>query len=45
MKSSEVCIKTTSPPASLPLQGLVTKHTTVRKWPINKARAPGKINK
>ena len=33
MKSSEVCIKTKSPPASLPMQGQVTKHTTV-KWPI-----------
>ena len=33
MKSSEVCIKTRSPPASLPIQGQVTKHTTV-KWPI-----------
>ena len=33
MKSSEVCIKTRSPPASLPTQGQVTKHTTV-KWPI-----------
>ena len=33
MKGSEVCIKTRSPPASLPIQGQVTKHTTV-KWPI-----------
>ena len=33
MKSSEVCIKTRSPPASLPIQGQATKHTTV-KWPI-----------
>ena len=33
MKSSEVCIKTRSPPASLPVQGQVTKHITV-KWPI-----------
>ena len=33
LKSSEVCIKTRSPPASLPFQGQVTKHTTV-KWPI-----------
>ena len=32
MKSSEVCIKTRSPPASLPIQGQVIKHTTV-KWP------------
>ena len=35
MKNSEVCIKTRSPPASLPIQGQVTKHTTV-KWPIVK---------
>ena len=33
MKSNEVCIKTKSPPASLPIQGQVTKHTTV-KWAI-----------
>ena len=33
MKSSEVCIKTRSPPASLPIKDQVTKHTTV-KWPI-----------
>ena len=33
MKNSEVCIKTRSLPASLPIQGQVTKHTTV-KWPI-----------
>ena len=33
MKSSEVCIKTRSPPASLPIQDQVTKHTTV-KWAI-----------
>ena len=33
MKSSEVCIKTRSTPASLPIQDQVTKHTTV-KWPI-----------
>ena len=33
MKNSEVCTKTKSPPASLPIQGQVTKHTTV-KWPI-----------
>ena len=33
MKSNEVCIKTRSPPASLPVQGQVTKHTTV-KWAI-----------
>ena len=32
MKSSEVCIKTRSPPASLPIQDQVTKHTL--KWPI-----------
>ena len=29
----EVCIKTRSPPASLPLKGQVPKHTTV-KWTI-----------
>ena len=34
MKNSVVCIKTRSPPASLPIQGQVTKHTIV-KWPIN----------
>ena len=28
MKSSEVCIKTRSTPASLPIQGQVTKQTT-----------------
>ena len=33
MKSKRVCIKTRSPPASLPLKGQVTRHTTV-KWPI-----------
>ena len=33
MKSSEVCIKTRSTPASLPIRDQVTKHTTV-KWPI-----------
>ena len=33
MKSRRVCIKTRSPPASLPLKGQVTGHTTV-KWPI-----------
>ena len=33
MKSRRVCIKTRSPPASLPLKGQVTRHTTV-KWPI-----------
>ena len=33
MKSSEVCIKTRSPPASFPIQGQVAKHTTV-KWLI-----------
>ena len=31
MKSRRVCIKTRSPPASLPLKGQVTRHTTV-KW-------------
>ena len=30
-KSSKVCVKTRSPPASLPFRGQVTKHTTV-KW-------------
>ena len=34
MKSNEVCINTRSPPASLPLQGEVTKHTFV-KWAID----------
>ena len=29
MKSSEVCNETSSPPASLPIQGQVTKHTTL----------------
>ena len=33
MNSSEVCIKAKSPPASLPMQGQVAKHRTV-KWPI-----------
>ena len=33
MKSSGVCIKTRSPPASLPILGQATKHTIV-KWPI-----------
>ena len=33
MKSSQVYIKTRSPPASPPIQGQVNKHTTV-KWPI-----------
>ena len=32
-KNSEVCIKTRSPPASLPFRGQVTKKTTV-KWSI-----------
>ena len=32
-KSSEVCIKARSPPASLTFLGQVTKHTTV-KWAI-----------
>ena len=32
-KSSEVCIKTRSPPASLPFKGQVTEQATV-KWPI-----------
>ena len=34
MKSTEVCIKTRSPPASLPIQGQLTKNTTV-KWVID----------
>ena len=38
MKSSEVCIKTRSPLASLPIQGQVIKHTTV-KWPIDRKRS------
>ena len=33
MKSRRVCIKTRSPPASLPLKGQGARHTTV-KWPI-----------
>ena len=33
MKSRRVCINSRSPPASLPLKGQVTRHTTV-KWPI-----------
>ena len=33
MKSRRVCIKTRSPPASLPLKGQVIRHKTV-KWPI-----------
>ena len=33
-KSSEVCIKTSSPLASLAFKGQVTEQTTVR-WPIN----------
>ena len=33
MKTRKVCIKARSPPASLPLKGKVTKHTTV-KWAI-----------
>ena len=41
MKSKRVCIKTRSPPASLPIKGQDTKHTTV-KWTIalSKARGP-----
>ena len=34
MKSNKVCIKTKSTRASLPIKGLVAKHTTV-KWPID----------
>ena len=37
MKSGRVCIKTRSTPASLPLKGQVTKHTTV-KWAINNVK-------
>ena len=33
IKSTEVCIKTRSTPASLLIQGQVTKYTTI-KWPI-----------
>ena len=33
IKSNRVCIKTRSPWVSLPLKGLVSKHTTV-KWTI-----------
>ena len=33
MKSAKVCITTRLPPASLPLKGQDTKHTTV-KWSI-----------
>ena len=33
-KSSKVCIKTWSTPASLPFKGQVTERTTV-KWSIN----------
>ena len=36
MKSSEVSIKTRSTPASLTIQGQVTKDTTV-KWPVASA--------
>jgi len=35
MRSRRVCIKIRSPPASLPLKGQTTKHTTV-KWTIAK---------
>ena len=46
MKSRRVCIKTKSTPASLPLKGQVTKHTTII-WtiPINylKSIYTGKI--
>ena len=37
MKSGRVCIKTRSTPATLPLKGQVTKHTTV-KWAINNVK-------
>ena len=33
VKNGEVCIKTRSPPALLPIQGKSLKNTTV-KWPI-----------
>ena len=33
MTNAEVCIKATSPPASLPFKGQVTEKTTV-KWSI-----------
>ena len=36
VKSREVCIKTRSTPASLPLKGQVTEQTTV-EWSIRKA--------
>ena len=36
MKSSEVSIKTRSSPASLTIQGQVTKDTTV-KWSVNQS--------
>ena len=36
-KSSEVSIKTRSTPASLTIQGQVTKDTTV-KWPIGRRK-------
>ena len=39
MKSTEVCIKTRSPPALLPIQG----HTTV-KWPIHLAEDMCKVD-
>ena len=37
VKSSEVCIKTGSPSASLPMQDQVTKHTTVKEPIAGKA--------
>ena len=47
MKGSEVCIKTRSPPASLPIQRQVTKHTTVKR-PIlyeNEVKLEKHVNK
>ena len=38
-KSSEVCIKTRSPLASLPFKGLVSEQTTV-KWSIDRCLQP-----
>ena len=38
-KSSEVSIKTRSPPASFSFKGQATKHTTV-KWSIGETEAP-----
>ena len=43
MKRSGVYIKTRSPPASLPIQGQVTKNTTV-EWAIIKRKEIKTIN-